>query len=65
MSDMNRGDDWYNKQGNEYEFADEVGWIRVSDGTVVEAHEGYGGRRQREADEEWAREERRRERNCW
>ena len=57
MSDRNRGDDWYNRKGNEYEFADEVGWINKSTGEVVERHEGYGSRRQREADEDWAREE--------
>ena len=64
MSDLNRGDDYYNAHEG-YEFADEIGWIRVSDGEVVEAHGGYGGRAQREADEEYYREERRRDRRGW
>lgn len=64
MNDRNRGDDWYNEHEG-YEFADEVGWIRKSDGEVVESHGGYGGRRQREAEEEYEREERMRERNRW
>ena len=57
MSDRNRGDDYYNEHSG-YRFADEVGWIRESDGEVVEPHDGYGGRRQREADEDFYREER-------
>jgi hypothetical protein len=65
MSDYNRGDNYYNQYPDEYDFADEVGWTRRSDGEVVERHEGYGGRRQREADEDWAREERRQARRSW
>ena len=46
--DTNKGDEWYNNHPG-YRFADEVGWIRESDGVVVEAHEGYVPRRVREA----------------
>jgi hypothetical protein len=65
MSDKNRGDDYYNRYPDQYDFADEIGWINRNTGEVVEAHGGYGGRAQREADEEFYREERRRERRGW
>ena len=54
--DRNKGDDWYNDHPG-YRWADEVGWIRESDGEVVEPHEGFVPRRVREAEEDWRREE--------
>jgi len=63
MSNRDRGDDYYNDHGDEYDFADEVGWIKKSTGEIVERHNGFQTRRQREEQAEMdreAREDRRR-----
>jgi hypothetical protein len=49
-------DEDYDGDDNYY-FADEVGWINKTTGKVVEAHEGYTTKRQRESEAEWIREE--------
>lgn len=62
------GDDYYNEHSDEYNFADEVGWIHIASGTVVEAHEGYetrNHRENREEDERMDRDEWRARKNRW
>lgn len=49
---FNAGDDYYNEHDDEYNWADEIGWIHRESGTVVESHGGFETRNQRENHEE-------------